>query len=191
MITGAQQLVEILENALDSGADKIELERQPEGLEVCVITGGTGLGYIVDDRELEREILRHIIENAKLKKKTRGTMRVLLHQQEHTINVAQYETFGEIAFRLTFNKSKPSEPRSQDYDTDKLDDAVLALLYLTMFKDGPGVRAWKGHDWSALQRLFQKGYIHDPKNKAKSVVITEKGAAKAEKLFRKLFGKKA
>jgi len=76
-----------------------------------------------------------------------------------------------------------------EYDKDKVDEAVLALLYLTMFGDKFGVRAWKGHDWDALGRLYEKGYIGDPKGKAKSVVVTEEGQAKAEELFRKLFGK--
>ena len=62
---------------------------------------------------------------------------------------------------------------------DKIDDAVLALLHLTAFTDGKGdlaaTRAWKGHDWDALDRLHQKGLISDPKNKNKSVVLTETG----------------
>jgi hypothetical protein len=74
------------------------------------------------------------------------------------------------------------------YDKNKVDDAVLALLYLTMWDDRPGMRAWKGHDWAALDRLHQKGYLADPKNKAKSVVATEQGRIKAEQLFRQFFG---
>jgi hypothetical protein len=76
-----------------------------------------------------------------------------------------------------------------NYDEDKVDDAVLALLCLTMCDDRPGPRAWKGHDWGALDRLHQKGYIGDPKSKARSVVVTEEGRARAEELFRRLFGK--
>ena len=34
-----------------------------------------------------------------------------------------------------------------DYDHDKVDEMVLALLWLTPAGDG---RAWKGHDWDAL-----------------------------------------
>jgi hypothetical protein len=75
-----------------------------------------------------------------------------------------------------------------EYDTDKVDEAVLALLYLTMFNDEYGTRAWKSHDWDATDRLFEKGFIGDPRGKAKSVVVTKKGAAKAEELFWKLFG---
>lgn len=76
-----------------------------------------------------------------------------------------------------------------DYDADKVDDAVLALLYLTLWNDDPGTRAWKGHDWAAMQRLHQKGYIAGPRSKAKSVALTEKGKVRAEQLFVRLFGK--
>jgi heme-degrading monooxygenase HmoA len=74
-----------------------------------------------------------------------------------------------------------------DYDRDKVDDAVLALLYLTMWNDRTATRAWKGHDWDAMDRLHQKGYIEDPKSKAKSVAITEEGKFRAEQLFHRLF----
>ena len=76
-----------------------------------------------------------------------------------------------------------------DIDTDKIDDAVLALLFLTRCDDKFGAAAWKSHDWDALNRLHAKGYIGDPVSKAKSVALTEDGKAKAEELFRKLFGK--
>jgi hypothetical protein len=59
-----------------------------------------------------------------------------------------------------------------DYDKDKVDEAVLALLYLTLCGDRYGACAWKSHDWDALDRLHEKGYIDDPKSKAKSVALT-------------------
>ena len=73
-----------------------------------------------------------------------------------------------------------------DIDTDKIDEAVLALLWLG--RHGPG-RAWKGFDWDAMSRLHEKGHIFDPVNKAKSVVFTEEGEREAERLFRKLFAR--
>ena len=53
-----------------------------------------------------------------------------------------------------------------EYDKQKVDEMVLALLFLTLDGDG---RAWKGHDWDAMGRLHEKGMIEDPKNKNKSV----------------------
>ena len=61
-----------------------------------------------------------------------------------------------------------------------------ALLYLTLHDHW---RAWKGFDWDALDRLYQKGLIDDPVNKAKSVVFTEEGLKRAEELFRAMFTK--
>jgi hypothetical protein len=75
-----------------------------------------------------------------------------------------------------------------DIDTDKIDEAVLALLQLTLHD---GFRAWKGHDWDALGRLHRKGMICDPVGKTKSVVLTEEGLAESERLFSRLFGKTA
>ena len=53
---------------------------------------------------------------------------------------------------------------------EKIDRAVLALLYLGLHDDD---RAWKGFDWDALDRLHEKGFISDPVGKAKSVAFTE------------------
>jgi Domain of unknown function (DUF6429) len=79
---------------------------------------------------------------------------------------------------------------AMEYDNDKVDEMVLALLYLTMFNDKHESRAWKGHDWDAMDRLHEKGYISDPRSKAKSVAMTEEGAARARELFEKHFVKK-
>jgi len=73
-----------------------------------------------------------------------------------------------------------------EYDKDKVDELVLALLYLTTHEQG--TRAWKGMDWEAMNRLHEKGYIGNPKSKAKSVSLTPEGAQLSEELFQKHFG---
>jgi hypothetical protein len=67
---------------------------------------------------------------------------------------------------------------------DKIDDAVLGLLWLTLHDER---RAWKGFDWDVLDRLHRKGLIEDPVNKAKSVVLTDEGLRRAKELFEALF----
>jgi hypothetical protein len=47
-------------------------------------------------------------------------------------------------------------------DTERLDETVLALLYLGRHEE---YRTWKGFDWDVLGRLHGKGYISDPVNK--------------------------
>ena len=73
-----------------------------------------------------------------------------------------------------------------DADTEKIDEAVLAVLFLTLHDSA---RAWKGVDWDALARLHRKRLIDDPVGKQKSVVFTEEGLREAERCFRKLFAK--
>jgi len=76
-----------------------------------------------------------------------------------------------------------------EYDRDKVDEMVLALLWLTAFdEDQFGARTWKSHDWDALDRLHAKGYISDPKSKAKSVVLSVEGFERSRELFERHFG---
>ena len=51
------------------------------------------------------------------------------------------------------------------------------------------MQAWKGHDWAVLDRLYEKGFIRDPKNKNKSLTFTREGSERSKELFEKLFGK--
>ena len=74
------------------------------------------------------------------------------------------------------------------YDTDKLDEVVLALLHLNSFTDHGVTRAWKGLDWDSLDRLHARGLISDPKSKAKSVVLSDDAARLAAELFAEHFG---
>ena len=75
-----------------------------------------------------------------------------------------------------------------DYNTEKVDEMALALLFLTSFDDHGITRAWKGIAWDVSNRLYEKGNIHDPKNRNKSVVFTEKGDKLCRELFTKHFG---
>lgn len=67
---------------------------------------------------------------------------------------------------------------------EKIDEVALALLSLTLGSDG---RVWKGIAWSVTDRLYDKGWILDPKSKAKSLVFTKEGEAKADEFFSRYF----
>jgi hypothetical protein len=77
-----------------------------------------------------------------------------------------------------------------EIDGEKLEQAVLALLYLNSFGEGEGKRAWKSFPWSVMDSLHEKGYISDPATKNKSVWLSEEGAKLSEELFGKLFAVK-
>jgi Domain of unknown function (DUF6429) len=60
-----------------------------------------------------------------------------------------------------------------EIDPDRIDEAVLALLFLGRHEK---VRTWKSFDWAAMERLHAKGLISDPVGKAKSVVFRSPGS---------------
>jgi hypothetical protein len=71
-----------------------------------------------------------------------------------------------------------------DVDTDRVDDAVLALLWLGRHGEW---RTWKSFDWDVMDRLHEKGFISNPVGKAKSVVFSDEGLQRSEELFKQLF----
>ena len=86
---------------------------------------------------------------------------------------------------------QPAERYHDPMDRKRIDEAVLALLYLGIHerhRTMPGARAWKSLDWDAMDRLYGKGLISDPATKARSVLLTEEGLREAEAAFRRLFG---
>ena len=71
-----------------------------------------------------------------------------------------------------------------ELDWNRIEDAALALLYLTLHD---GNRVWKQIDWDITDRLHEKGMIADPRNKTKSLALTPEGLERAERVFRDLF----
>jgi len=67
---------------------------------------------------------------------------------------------------------------------EKIEEATLALLFLTLHDEN---RAWKNFDFEIIDRLYEKGYIQNPKNRAKSIAFTQDGLEKAKECFEKLF----
>ena len=78
---------------------------------------------------------------------------------------------AELVERKTSN-SEVDGSRRMEIDADRIDETVLALLYLTLHE---GRRAWKTFDWDSMNRLYAKGFISNPVGKAKSVAFTDKG----------------
>ena len=74
-----------------------------------------------------------------------------------------------------------------ELDETKIDEAVLALLYLTLSPRDH--RAWKSFDWDAMNRLHEKGFILNPASKTKSVVLTEEGEAVAKQLAHRMLAR--
>jgi hypothetical protein len=73
-----------------------------------------------------------------------------------------------------------------DYDDERIDEAVLALLAVFSFEGG---RTWKGFDFEVMDRLHARGFIDDPKSKAKSVWLTPEGMEYGRRCAERMFGR--
>ena len=103
-------LQSILEGAINDGADSIELEYVDEGLEVTYMFRNRGIGYIVADHVLGKEIIELIVARAKLENRSRGMMDWTHRGKLYRITVVEYESFGESTFKLLLGK--PSRKRA-------------------------------------------------------------------------------
>ena len=70
------------------------------------------------------------------------------------------------------------------FDQERAGDLVLALMQLTLHEE---CRAWKSYDWDVMNNLHERGFITDPRSKAKSVVLTAEGLARSREMFAKYF----
>ncbi len=73
-----------------------------------------------------------------------------------------------------------------DYDQDKIDEVILALLAALEFDGG---RVWKRLDFDAMDRLHAGGFISEPKGRAESVYLTGEGMRQGKALAARYFGK--
>ncbi len=74
-----------------------------------------------------------------------------------------------------------------DCDVEKIAEVAIALMYLTFEGSRGELRAWKGLDWDVLAVLHEKGWIGNPRTKARSVLVTETGGKQARLLFERHF----
>ncbi len=82
------------------------------------------------------------------------------------------------------NQTKQENEGEMALDTDKIDDAALAILSLTLHY---GNQVWKGVDWDITNRLHDKGLIEDPRHKAKSLTLTTEGIERARAILEQEF----
>jgi hypothetical protein len=75
-----------------------------------------------------------------------------------------------------------------EYDKNKVDEMVLALLFLTSSADQYSTKAWKGLPLETLGRLYEKGYISDPNSKSPTMTLSPEAARLSRDLFEEFFG---
>ncbi len=72
-----------------------------------------------------------------------------------------------------------------------MEELTMLLLYLSHFTeqgrlaDPSAKRAWKGYDFSILNKLDEEDHIRQGSHRSKSVYITKTGEARAKALMEK------
>ena len=115
-----------------------------------------------------------------------GAVQILVSaaHAEHARSLLAAAESGQ--FRLSEDGRRASAGSFRDLDTDKLAEAALAILSLTLHDNG---RVWKSLDWDLLDLLWEKGWVVEARTKAKSVVLTEEGERLAREFLRKHFSR--
>jgi hypothetical protein len=101
-----REIVHVLEEALQAGAQSVGLEYEGRDLVVFYNFGNTGLGASRIPRELQQEVIAEIVKRAGLSRKSRGKMPVCLLGKDYETLVEEYDNFGESAFNLTLKERK-------------------------------------------------------------------------------------
>jgi hypothetical protein len=70
-------------------------------------------------------------------------------------------------------------------ENEFMNNLALALIYLSSWKEDEVRMAWKGYDFTILDKLKEEGYVHFS-NRAKSLYLTTEGVKKAEAAVEKL-----
>lgn len=68
------------------------------------------------------------------------------------------------------------------FNQERAGDLVLALMQLTLHEE---YRSWKSYDWDVMNYLHERGFITDPRSKAKSVILTDEGLARSREMYAK------
>ncbi len=101
-----RELIRILEETVQAGADCLELEWEDRELVVYQYHGNAGIGAVAIPKELQDAVTREIVRRAKLTRNPTGKMLLTLLGKEYEVFVKQYDSFGESAFTIRLTKGR-------------------------------------------------------------------------------------
>jgi len=104
-----QQIVRVLEGAVQTGVESVGLEYKGRDLLVFYQRGQMGIGTGSIPKNLQQAVIEEIVARAGLERKSRGKIPVTLLGIEYEVIVKQYDSFGESAFTLTLKEAKDAK----------------------------------------------------------------------------------
>lgn len=103
---GYQELVRVLEDAVQAGVTNLGFEYK--GRELMVFHQGASVGLGADRivENLEKPVIKELIKRARFAEGAKGTMKITLLGRDYEVLVEEYDSFGESAFNLTIRERK-------------------------------------------------------------------------------------
>ena len=98
-----RELVRVLEEAVQAGADSVELEFEDRELIVYFNFGNAGIGGVHIPKELQRSVIDEIWNQAQ---KSRGKFPVSLLGKEYLVAVKTRQSFDEWVYLLVLEESR-------------------------------------------------------------------------------------
>jgi len=106
-----QELVRLLEKAVQAGADAVGLQWEEQDLMVVHYFGSMGRTEAPIPHNQEQAVIEEIVKRAGLADKSRGTMPISLLGKDYDVVDDQRDNWGESEFTLTLKKSRQGTAR--------------------------------------------------------------------------------
>lgn len=106
-----QELVRVLEQAVQAGVTSIGLEWKGRELMVFHQAGSVGLGASRIAEDMQQAVIEELVDRAGLARKSKGKFQVTLLGREFEVVVEEYDSFGESAYNLTIRQPKKKAGR--------------------------------------------------------------------------------
>ncbi len=114
----AEQLNDILEGLIELSADRVTLEWTSDGIEVSMYNGPTGVGGTLAD-PLAEAIMKEVVSRAKLERRSEGSLKAKIRNEQMEFVVKEYDHFGESAFEIRMRSWNHSGTLSEDEEMKK------------------------------------------------------------------------
>jgi uncharacterized protein YodC (DUF2158 family) len=134
-----QHLVQVLEEAVRTGANAVGLEWEGQDLSVVHYFGSMGRAEALIPHKLGQEVIQEIVSRSRLADRARGKMWVCLLGKDYEVVIDERDDFGESAFTLTLKKSKKKEGKTSSEAGNTMSETVPSK-----FKVGDKVRVKHG-----------------------------------------------
>lgn len=102
---GLNELRRMLEHAIKTNAEYVELEYEDGDLFVYFGSGNTSFGSVFVNRDLIGLLIDTIVDRAQLRDRMKGRFSMNILGKDYNITVMQYDNFGEPAFNLRIKKA--------------------------------------------------------------------------------------